>query len=459
MKGKNIGWIVLAFVPFFLALGAMTDWFQAAVVAPGDLIFPLIILLLSILFLWNKLVDAPAESFMDSLSRAINGDYRARFSCDYGLESFKQLSGSFNQLMSCVERQTEELNRNRLLQSQLYENEKVYRYALELTCERVFEADLTHNRLIYGQAQYRQAFPFLNTEIFDDVIRLIAENAVVPADRDLFYKTFSRRCLADTFQKTSSSEITLEYRQKTGESEPRWFAATAILLDDKLSEDIKIIGYVKNIDERKRRELRILQQSREDGLTRLYNKINTQNEIGRFLRNEGKGGKHAVIMIDIDDFKSINDTFGHVEGDTALMKVAGQIRRLFRSTDIMGRVGGDEFLVLMKDTASADVLLDKLAQINSLFSEIRLKDESYHVGGSVGVALYPQDGTEYETLYKKADMALYYSKAHGKSRFCLYGGRYGEKYGAPDTSAIGILEESEYLPRQKPIESSSASKR
>ena len=451
MKGKSAVWIVVAFVPFLLTLGVMTEWFQASPITPRDLIFPLVILVISIAFLWNRLIDAPAKYFMSTLARAIKGDYRARFSCDYGLNSFKQLSCLFNQLMSCVEKQTEELNENRLLQSRLYENEKVYRNALELTCERVFEVDLTHNRLLYGQEQYKRAFPFLNTEIFDDMVRSIAGEAVFPEDRDLFCQTFSRQGLLDTFHKTGSSEITLEYRQKSGDSEPYWIAATVILLSNQISENKEAIGYVKNVNERKCRELQILLQSQQDGLTGLYNKINTQNKIDRFLQIEGKSGMHAVIMIDIDNFKSINDTFGHMEGDCALVKASQQIRRLFRSTDIAGRVGGDEFLVLMKDIVSADILLGKLEQINNLFSEIRLKDESFHIGSSVGVSLYPDDGTEYEALYKKADMALYYSKAHGKGQFYLYGGRYGEKYGAFDTSASGISDENEYVSRQKSI--------
>ena len=110
------------------------------------------------------------------------------------------------------------------------------------------------------------------------------------------------------------------------------------------------------------------------------------------------------------------------------MKVSQQLQNLFRSTDIVGRIGGDEFLVLLKDYASPETLISKLQKMGEMFGKIHLEDDNYKISGSIGVALYPDDGSNYSELYKKSDISLYYSKKHGKNQFFVYGGRFWDKY-------------------------------
>lgn len=457
LKDKSLSLIVLSFVPSFLVLCVITQGFRQPLYMT-DLIFPAILLIAILACLWYFTVNRPTEDFIDTIHRAIDGDYQARFSCEDNNSNFKRLSCAFNQLMSCVESQTEELSENRILQNQMYENEKIYRSALELTCERVFEADLSHNRMVYGQNKYSHTFPFLHTEIYDEMIRALSENAVYCKDSEKFYKTFSRSGLLNAFHKPGVTEVTLEYRIVNANDEPVWFSASIVFLNSSGNDNLKIIGYVKNIDARKKQEIEILRQSQKDGLTGLYNKKVTQTMIDAFFCGEGREGCHAVIMVDIDNFKRINDTLGHTQGDVALMKVSQKIQSLFRATDIAGRVGGDEFLILMKNVNNKEILFEKLKSIGEYFCEIRLDDETYRISGSIGVSLYPDDGICYEALFKKSDIALYYSKAHGKDQFYFYGGRYGEKYGAFDTSAISVLDEGEYVPRINPIENSQSVK-
>jgi diguanylate cyclase (GGDEF)-like protein len=421
VRGKVFGLAAAACLPPVMILAVITDGFQRSLLTLSDLIFPVAVLITTYAFVWIRFVTVPVEQFIKTIKRAIDGDYRARFSCSDGNFAMKELSADFNRLMSCVESQTEELTKSRRLQCQLYENEKVYRSALEITCERVLEADLTHNRIIYGNAAYKQTFPFLHTAMFDEMVRLLAEKTVYGEDAEKFYGTFSRNSLLDFFRKAGSSEVMLEYRQKTADGRLRWLSATVVLLKSGENSGLKIIGYVKDIDERKKRDLELLRQSQKDGLTGLYNKTETQSLAEAYLTGEGAGRRHAVVMMDIDNFKRINDTFGHTRGDQALVKVSQVIQEAFRSTDIAGRVGGDEFLVLMKDVEAESALLEKLKTVQRLFQKIRLDGETSPVSGSIGVALYPDDGKTYETLYQKADEALYRSKRNGKNRFSLYG--------------------------------------
>lgn len=450
MKDKCWGFILLSFVPPFLILFAFSSGFNTAIL-PSYIVVAMITQALLLILLWRLFVSRPVGDFIRTIHRAIRGDYRARFSCNSIDYAFTRLSISFNQLMNCVESQMNELSENRILQNQLYENEKIYRSALELTCERVFEADLSHNRLLYGTDIYCKRFPFLHTEIYDEMIHLIAKNAVCDEDSEKFCRTFSRDSLMEKYQKNSQPEVDMEYRQTNQEGQMIWYSASVVFLNT-LNHNLKIIGYVKNIDERKKQEMKILDKSQKDPLTCLYNKGVTQELIDRYLQSDGHEKTSAVIMVDIDHFKHINDTYGHTQGDVALTEVSRKLLALFRSSDIVGRVGGDEFLVLMKDVTNTKALLDKLHSIGSYFSQIRLEDPDFRISGSIGVSLYPEDGKTYCDLFKKSDIALYHSKEHGRNQFYFYGGRYGNEYGA--VPEVNELDEKDYIPHIKPIDNS-----
>lgn len=415
----------MAFLPPVLVLALLayeTAFFTSAnPLSPQLLLFSAALFVASAVYLWRRFVVKPAQEFLRSINRAIQGDFMARFSCEPKNANFLPLSKSFNQFMAVMENQTSELIQSRTMQSELYENEKIYRTALELTCERVFEADLTHNRFLYGLESYNRLFPFLQSEMYDEVLKAIAEQTIHREDAEMFYSTLSRSNLMNIFASGTTKEINVEYRQKTSDCEIQWMAATLILLCGHDKNDLTVIGYVKNIDKRKRHELEIIQQSQKDGLTGIYNKSVTQSLIESFLAADGIKGDHAAVMLDIDDFKHINDTLGHIEGDYALSQVATRMQILFQSTDILGRVGGDEFFLLIKNYGSKEALREKLEQLSDVCRQICLgRDGIYTITGSVGVALYPQDGTSYQDLYRKADTALYHSKEHGKNRFSLY---------------------------------------
>ena len=428
MKCREWIFILVSYLPAFAVLAMMTDGFQAPLFAV-DLLVPLVITIGFQIVLWIIFLRKPVRDFGNAILRAINGDFEARFECD-SHSTLKGISVIYNQLMGRVESKMDELSKNRILQNRIYENEKVYRSALELTCERVFEADLPHNRILYGYLKYKSMFPYLDTRIYDDMIASIAEHSVYPDDRKAFLGTFSKDSLMKTFSQLRTPEISADYRLVAKDGSCSWYSATVIFLSSNNQDGLKIIGYIKNINERKKQELEILSESQRDGLTGLYNKKVTEKMIGGYLAGEGRNGRHAVIMLDIDDFKQINDSYGHIQGDAALTCVAHQLQNLFRSTDVVGRFGGDEFLILMKNISGTDALLEKLGSIETGFHGAKLDCMPTGFHCSIGASLYPDDGTTFPSLFKKSDMALYDSKAHGKDRFCLYADRY-EKDGTP----------------------------
>lgn len=164
--------------------------------------------------------------------------------------------------------------------------------------------------------------------------------------------------------------------------------------------------------------MRLLTKKAEhDGLTNLYNRVTTQILIDNYLKYEVDNSKAVFFILDIDNFKTINDTYGHPYADTILVDIAKSLRSLYRSTDILCRVGGDEMIVFLKDIQSKDIAMDKANDLIKSIAEIsKRRSTGLPITCSIGVSLYPNDGKTFDDLYKKADTALYYAKEEGKGQ-------------------------------------------
>ena len=176
---------------------------------------------------------------------------------------------------------------------------------------------------------------------------------------------------------------------------------------------VKVIGTMSDINDIKKRTEYLKKEASIDQFTGLYNKKSTRVLIQSII-DETEGKQHALIFFDIDNFKEVNDTYGHSEGDSLLKEVANNLQRIFRKEDIIGRFGGDEFIVFIKNLPNMKVLENKLKQL------LKNDDNSYGVTKSIGVSIYPRDGEDFVELLNNADHALYVSKGAGKNRYTLY---------------------------------------
>ncbi len=160
--------------------------------------------------------------------------------------------------------------------------------------------------------------------------------------------------------------------------------------------------------------------SRTDLLTNCLNKITTENSIKEAISNN-KQQNHCLFIIDIDDFKSVNDQLGHYFGDLVLSGIADNLHNNFRGNDIIGRIGGDEFVVFVKNLSNNKIITRKAEAIAEAFrNSFSGENSDYKISGSIGVSQYPKDGKTYEELYKSADKALYSSKMRGKDCYTFY---------------------------------------
>lgn len=159
-----------------------------------------------------------------------------------------------------------------------------------------------------------------------------------------------------------------------------------------------------------------------DPLTGLANRVQLKEAVQRML-NEYARYKFtgALLMIDLDDFKQVNDLCGHDAGDQVLKIVAGRIQTHIRETDVVARIGGDEFGVLIQHAESVVEVTQVIQHILTIVQQpIELSGQSFSVSASIGIAFVPQDGDDYMSIYKHADMAMYAAKEAGKNKFSFY---------------------------------------
>lgn len=154
-----------------------------------------------------------------------------------------------------------------------------------------------------------------------------------------------------------------------------------------------------------------------DALTRLLSRKTVETHIQKFL--EQKGVRGILMIIDVDNFKHFNDSFGHAFGDKALSHVGISILKAFRSNDMTGRIGGDEFIAFLPDLSVIPVAIERAKNLLTLMHEFELPD-STQMGGSIGIAAFPEHGRDYAELFASADKALYESKRNGKNCYSVY---------------------------------------
>ncbi len=186
-----------------------------------------------------------------------------------------------------------------------------------------------------------------------------------------------------------------------------------------------IIALINDVTEKQLLKLELEKRSKTDELTGLLNKGAVQDLICMMLNNYYKDESDntcALMMIDADHFKNVNDTFGHIAGDRVLATIGRLIQNIFRGRDVAGRIGGDEFMVFLRDIKSRDMAVGLAQRLQNEVQNAFSGDLEKCVSLSIGISIYPEHGTKFEELYDAADKALYYVKEHGRASHHIYDG-------------------------------------
>ena len=212
-----------------------------------------------------------------------------------------------------------------------------------------------------------------------------------------------------------------EARIVTAQGRYRWNRLRLSFLRSEDGSLGTVVGVLMDIDQEKRDATALRKKAEEDPLTGLLNKNFTHARIAAALESQPEGTLSALLILDMDNFKQVNDRCGHPYGDTVLTWAAERLRHFFRSGDIIGRIGGDEFMIFLKNVPDT-ALVEKRCQalLRAMSSLLDGRDGAVRLSCSLGVALAPEHGRAFQELFQRADNALYQAKALGKNGYVIY---------------------------------------
>ncbi|WP_110954817.1 sensor domain-containing diguanylate cyclase [Anaerosinus massiliensis] len=287
-----------------------------------------------------------------------------------------------------------------------------YRITNQLTNDIIFEYDIASDILTNS----------LKFQEYTGKPPIIYNVSKVIPFSSLFQKK-DKKALLNLYKKIKEGTPTLSAEIKILDRKQKdhynWWHIKGQTIYNDHHQPIKFVGKIVNIDAQKREIEKLQAKAHSDPLTGLYNKMITQSLINDFIKTK-KHRQHAFMMIDIDNFKSINDNLGHLVGDEVLIDVTTQLKSLFGKHDIVGRIGGDEFVVFLYNIHSIKEICTKANAITQVLrTHASKQDKNYKISGSIGISIYPQDGQTYHELLKQADKALYKIKKDGKDNFAF----------------------------------------
>jgi diguanylate cyclase (GGDEF)-like protein/PAS domain S-box-containing protein len=304
-----------------------------------------------------------------------------------------------------------DITERKQMEEALRQGEEKYRTILESIQEGYFEVDLTGN------------FTFCN----DSMSRLTghSKEELLGMNHKQFTSKETAKEVFQAFNKVyatgePSKAFDWQVIRKDG---VELFIETSITLQkDSSGKPAGFKGMIRDITEHKRIEQQIHYMATHDALTGLPNRLMFSQLLNQAIRSAQRNKRQlAVFFIDLDRFKTINDSLGHEAGDRLLKEIARRFKKSLRAVDVVGRLGGDEFVIFIeevKEFRQVEIVAHKI--LSSAIKPMVLQGEECRVTASIGISIYPKDGEDDQSLIKNADMAMYFAKEEGKNNYQFY---------------------------------------
>lgn len=292
-------------------------------------------------------------------------------------------------------------------------SEELHRTISDISDNMLFEWDF-HKETMYVSDNFKEKFD------------------IDPSEAQLANGKFLDKIMSEDYAEVYKRDISTLLKNRTGHSGEYqmttrngsllWFSIRALCVTDRLGEPLRVIGVVTDIDSEKKLELQLSERASYDFLSQLYNRSTFERELKSEIERSAHS-KVAVLFIDVDDFKFINDRFGHSVGDEVIKYVAGCIKQRVKGSGFAGRFGGDEFVLCITDPKQIEEIESlSLDLIDELYEgyHSELANVSINVKASIGIAFYPEHGDDSNKVVAAADEAMYFVKKNGKANYHIY---------------------------------------
>jgi diguanylate cyclase (GGDEF)-like protein/PAS domain S-box-containing protein len=296
----------------------------------------------------------------------------------------------------------------------LRESEERFSSTMELAAIGIAHVD-DRGKFIYANPQLCEMLGYTEREMLELSIVQVSHPGDVTATDELRAKL--RSGAIDSFK------VEKRYLRKDGS--PVWVGLTIAVKRDRAGKPLYDISVVEDISARKRAEERIQYLATHDGLTGLPNRAMFGQLLALTIETSRRyDRKFAVLFIDLDRFKVINDTLGHEAGDVLLREMGSRLRECVRASDVVARLGGDEFVVLVQEVSDASQISAVARNIlSAVMRPVVILGQECRVTASIGVCTHPEEGQDDQSIMKHADMAMYLAKEEGKNNYQFYSSR------------------------------------
>lgn len=296
------------------------------------------------------------------------------------------------------------------VQEKLSTTMETYKIIQSQTNDIIFEWDIKNDFITYSN-NWEKKFKY-HALRESEIIKRVSH--IFPEDLSVFSNMIDKIMSGAAYAES-------ELRIANDEGKYIWCRIRETTQFNKSGEPIKAIGVIIDIDEEKREAQILATKAQIDSLTKLLNKNFAREKIQEKLMYRNPSDNFAMVILDLDNFKLVNDLHGHLFGDAVLAEIAIQLKNLFRSDDIISRFGGDEFLIFLQYKSDLEFLKEKSLKLLDIIKNIYKPElKNVELGCSIGISKCPQDGTDFQNLFQKCDKALYNAKMSGKNQYVIF---------------------------------------
>lgn len=321
----------------------------------------------------------------------------------------------FDLLKENVKNTIDELMRN---QEKLKISKERYKIITEATNDIIWEGDLINNKRVFqGKLKETLGYEPEELETIESWFNIVHEDDIELLKEGIQHQIIEKKLLN-----------TYEYRVRAKDGSYKWMLSNTRCEFNKYGEAISAFGTFTDITKIKENQKKIYDLAYHDSITGLPNRVMlSEVTVEKIEKASKEKSKFAMIFIDLDNFKFINDSYGHIVGDKVLVEVGKRLREIQNNKVMTFRLGGDEFVILIEETYSKTVIENYLKHIHeALMAPIVVEEKNFYVTCSDGIVVYPDDGENFHDLFKNADTALYEAKGLGKGVTTFYNSKMGE---------------------------------